>query len=114
MKNEIDNLKPQVEKNTKNIANIFEQIDIIFGRLNDMKSLINTNNDLINADVNDKVENLKKWVSQKLDEYNKFFLIFKVKIILKNFAFHLIIKKLKSEIRIQFFNDLSLGLLKYY
>jgi len=80
-------LKPQVEKNTKNIANIFEQIDIIFGRLNDMKSLINTNNDLINADINDKLEKLKKWVFQKLDEYNKFFLNLKVKIIKKILLF---------------------------
>lgn len=80
-------MKPQVEKNTKNIANIFEQIDIIFGRLNDMKSLINTNNDLINADINDKLEKLKKWVFQKLDEYNKFFLNLKVKIIKKILLF---------------------------
>ena len=68
IKSDLENLKPQVDKNTKNIGNIFEQIDIIFARLNDLKNLISTNNDLINSDFNDKLEKLRNYLNQKLEE----------------------------------------------
>ncbi len=67
MKNETYNLKSQVEKNTKNIGNVYEQIDIIFGRLNDIKILID-DKELVLFDLNEKIEKVKNWVNEKLDE----------------------------------------------
>jgi len=67
-KTDIENLKPQVDKNSKNIGHIFEQIEIIFGRLNDLKALISNNNDLMSSDMNDKLEKLKKYLNEKLEE----------------------------------------------
>jgi len=68
IKIDIENLRSQVDKNTKNVGHISEQIDIIFGRLNDLKSLIDNSNDLINSDLNDKMEKLKNYLNEKLEE----------------------------------------------
>jgi hypothetical protein len=68
LKTEYESLKPQVDKNTKSIINILEQIDIIFSRLNDIKSQISTNNDIMNNDINDKLNKLKSYINEKLDE----------------------------------------------
>ncbi len=64
IKTDIESLRSYTDKNTKNIGHVLEQLDLIFGRLNDLKSLINTNNDLINNDLN----KLKSYLDEKLEE----------------------------------------------
>lgn len=64
IKTDIENLRTQVDKNTKNVVHALDQIEIIFGRLNDLKSLINTNNDLMNSEL----IKMKKFLEQKLEE----------------------------------------------
>lgn len=64
LKGEYDNLRPTIEKNTKNISHINEQVEIIFARLNDLKALIASNH----AELNDKISKLREFVNSQIEE----------------------------------------------
>lgn len=66
----LDQLKDQVERNTKNIKDNGSNIEIIFERLNDLKASMDDNIDLMNKDLNDKLTKLKNYIDEKINEYN--------------------------------------------
>ena len=65
---DIDSIRSQVDKNSKNISILNERVDIIFSRLNDLKNHISENNDLITNDFNNKLDKFKIEFNLKLEE----------------------------------------------
>lgn len=65
---DLDSIKSQVDKNSKNILILNERVDIIFSRLNDLKNHISENNDLITNDLNNKLDKFKIEFNLQLEE----------------------------------------------